>query len=277
MSELTAYTHRLYEAPGRTELFALPELTPSSVVLQTIHNHVQDLLRGADALTVYPEPSDVAKKALFFGNLFFHEEGIAAMGLSGVLLGAKDNPEDTDAQLVERVLFATDPSASYGVRTEGSQSAHIADIAHRYGWVDLINVYSDRDPHEVDEPLEHSARCIMGRGDKYGGEQIFDLSDVKQGLLRAAKRFKLKQRSISVEGGRLFSTRPGWDKPYSEPAAVISVALPEDLSAQQETRWRMNVLSVLGSVAYNELGWQHRLVPEFRSHTVVLTSTEQQQ
>ncbi len=81
----------------------------------------------------------------------------------------------------------------------------------------------------------------MGRNkDKYGGTAAFTFQEARD-LLGPDTRF-------TTYGGHLFSDRPGWQRPYGEPALVVQMdAAAYDTTAQQE----------LFSLAYG-LNAQHR-------------------
>ncbi|HEX8762989.1 MAG TPA: hypothetical protein VF733_04515 [Candidatus Saccharimonadales bacterium] len=147
---------------------------------------------------------------------------VAECGLSGVLIGPAG---DDDAELVQDVIFATDPSRRLGERDAGECDNHAIRIAEVNGWTEVDNP-EELAADESEVAFAGSVRVIMGRNkDQYGGTSAFTLAEARA-LLPTTTLF-------NTSGGYLFSDRPGWDAPYGEPA-IIAVTTAEHYDAQME-------------------------------------------
>lgn len=202
-----------------TARYRLPELLPRDDVIAEIH-------RGVQAMRYSPT---------------IPLEKIGEKGLSGVLIGPQG---DEDATMVQDVIFATDPSKTYGVRNIWDGDLHALRIAQLNNWNEV-----EEDGTELTEEAYTGAidyvRVIMGRNkDQYGGGAAFTLEEAYD-MLPADTGF-------TMSSGYLFSDRPTWDTPYGEPAAIVQMPVSEyDQDAKGE----------LFGLAWG-LKYQHRFVIE---------------
>lgn len=162
---------------------------------------------------------------------------VAFKGLSGALLGVND------AEMVDEVIFARDPSLRYGTRIDYDNDNYAARIAAVNGWKEVN--FGVRDEDIAPRGL---VRSIMGRNRSLydGSVGAFTFEEI-QALLPADSRLRLTE-------GYLWADRPGWKQPYGEPSAIVEATMthPEDLVAitneMAELAWKLN--------------WQQRFVQE---------------
>jgi hypothetical protein len=176
--------------------------------------------RGAVLETIHHH----VQQSYNLGDPELDPEDVPDLGLEGVLLG----PDD-DATMVEEVLFMPDPSKRYGQREDSEIDQSVALLTEQQGWIET---------DESQVALVGWARCILGRNkDWYGGENAFTLEETRDLLPASAM--------LTLNGGYLFSTRPGWQQPYGEPAAIVKG--PYDRSAP--------IVNKLTIDAIHSLGW----------------------
>lgn len=205
MAERNSQPYRLIHnsvEPTWSVRYRLPEPLPRASVMAEIHRGVQ-------------AQKDTPGVPL---------EKIAQAGLSGVLLGARD---DHEARVVKDVIFYTDPSRTYGEREAGESDPHALSIARTNGWVEVHQDGSEFIEWQEDSDADDVVRTVLGRNkDRYGGNSAFTFEEARA-MLSPATRF-------ATQGGYHFSGRPTWDQPYGEPAIVLSLDDPGSYGTYDE-------------------------------------------
>jgi hypothetical protein len=195
----------------------LPVALPRQVVLDELFNATLDMLNS---------PGLSSKE-------------IATRGLSGALIGKND------AEMVNEVILARDPSHTHGTRWEDDNDAHAGRIAATLGWKEI-----NYGPRNESMAPQGYMRSIMGRNrnlynDKDGA---FSLAETE------TMRKQLGLKLLRLTEGYLWSARPTWNKPYGEPGVVVEAA------AMSQSR-QAAVLQQMGELAW-ALNWQQRWVAE---------------
>lgn len=177
--------------PTWSARFRLPEPLPRAAVMAEIHRGVQ-------------AQNDSPAVPL---------EKIAQAGLSGVLLGARD---DHDAEIVKDVFI---PSRAYGEREAVESDPHALRIAMASRWIEVHQDGSEFIEWQEDSDVDDVVRSVLGRNkDRYGGSSAFTFEEARA-MLSPDTRF-------TTRGGYHLSGRPTWDQPYGEPAIVLSLPDP---------------------------------------------------
>lgn len=169
---------------------------------------------------------------------------VAEFGLSGILQGP-----DEEAEMVSDVIFAQDPSQRYGMREAPEVDNYVVGIAERHKWSEI---------YEGDGNEWGPMRTILGRGKgQYGGEEAFTVDETRA-LLDG-------ESPLYVFGsGCIFSDRPGWEKPYTEPGVILEA---EDRGPQDVVH-KARVVQALSELAF-QLDRQDRWVLEHETGTEV--------
>ncbi len=228
VEQIVSFINALHERPdpiykaedGDPELWTLrcrlPQPARRQVVLEQLHDATQNVEY------VYPE--------LSYSQL-------AAKGLSGALIGRDD------AEWVEEVIFARDPSRRFGTRQAADNDHYAVRIAEQLGWREI-----NYGPHNKDMTRAGFVRSIMGRNrNLYSGKEgAFSIAET-QALLPEDSRLELTE-------GYLWADRPGWEKPYGEPAAIV-----ESIAKNPEALY--TTIRQMGELAW-ALNWQDRWVAE---------------
>lgn len=155
-------------------------------------------------------------------------DDIASKGLSGALIGRND------AEWVDEVIFARDPSKRYGTRISYDNDYYAYRIAAVNGWQEVTF-----GPDEEDMP-KGFVRSIMGRNANLysSGDGAFTIEE--------ARAMLPVDSPLALTEGYLWADRPGWEKPYGEPAAIVEATRrnSEELAAitraMGELAWRLN-------------------------------------
>jgi hypothetical protein len=162
-------------------------------------------------------------------------------GLSGALIG------ENNAEWVEEVIFARDPSKRYGTRQAHENDEHAVRVALQLGWEEVN--YGPEDDQMAPAGL---VRSIMGRNRNLYSEAdgAFSLAET-QDMLSANTPLRLTE-------GYLWAARPGWTTPYGEPAAIVEAKATTFEGLQEITRQ-------MGELAW-KLNRQDRWVEEIEEH-----------
>jgi hypothetical protein len=170
--------------------FRLPEVTDRDTVLEEIDRSIQ---------------------AMKYDRTIPLDE-VALYGLSGVLIGPKD---DHEAAQVQDVIFATDPSRKYGILPAADIDPRAMRTAKVNGWKE-VDVDGNILAPGIQDVVERSlVRVIMGRNlDKYAGKKVATLSQARA-LLPIGTAWE-------TQGGYLFSGRVG-SLMYGEAAIVAAM------------------------------------------------------
>lgn len=206
-----------------TARYRLPKLQRRADVLRVIHNSVQ-------TPTFKPREGDQDR----------HK------GLNGVFIGP---PGDNTAEIVQDVIFATDPSRRLGTRPPSASDLHALTIAREHGWQEVDENGGELLTEEAIQAYGRRTvvRVIIGLNkNRYKGGSAFTLHEVRR-LLPWNTLFTL------TEGGCLFSTQPGWKVPYEEPAALLQL--------KEGYAFELEAIGQLSELAW-ALNQQHRFVVE---------------